>query len=323
MQAITFAAPGGPDIMRLQPLRLGAPGPGEALIRHEAIGVNFIDIYHRTGFYPVALPGGLGLEAAGVVEAVGAGVEKISEGMRVAYVADKPGTYATHNLVKADRLVPLPDWLDSATAAAVLLQGLTAEYLITSSFEVMPWHTILLHAAAGGVGLLLTQWAAHHGATVIGTAGGETKTRLALHYGCAHAIDYQSEDFAERAREITGGLGVDVVYDSVGKTTFEGSLQCLKPRGTLVSFGQSSGAIPPLDVARLGALGSLTLTRPSLPHYIATPQELGRRAAHLFLMLKSGAVLLDQMTRFALADAAKAHEALEGRQTAGKVILMP
>lgn len=324
MHQITLRAPGDTTQLSWQETAVPPPAPQEVQVRHEAIGVNYIDIYHRSGLYPQpAYPAGLGVEAAGTIVAVGSAVKTIKPGQRVAYIAATPGSYATHRNLPAERMVLLPDWLDSPSAAAVLLQGLTAEYLIHATYEVLPGQVVLLHAAAGGVGLLLAQWAAANGATVIGTVGSAEKAAIAKAHGCRHIIHYRTENFAARVKELTKGEGAHVVYDSVGATTFDGSLQALRPRGMLVSFGQASGSIPPFDLSRLGGGGSLYLTRPSLFHYIATPEELQRRAAHLLLVLKAGTVKLPPVTRFALADAAKAQLALEARATVGKVILIP
>lgn len=324
MHQIILRAPGDTTQLSWQETALPPPAPQEVQVRHEAIGVNYIDIYHRSGLYPQpAYPAGLGVEAAGTVVAVGSAVKTIKPGQRVAYIAATPGSYATHRNLPADRMVLLPDWLDSASAAAVLLQGLTAEYLIHATYEVLPGQVVVLHAAAGGVGLLLAQWAAANGATVIGTVGSAEKAAIAKAHGCRHIIHYRTENFAARVKELTKGEGAHVVYDSVGATTFDGSLQALRPRGMLVSFGQASGPIPPFELSRLGGGGSLYLTRPSLFHYIATPEELQRRAAHLLLVLKAGTVKQQPVTRFALADAAKAQLALQARETVGKVILIP
>ncbi len=320
-QAIRIDRTGGPEVLQLHDTTVDAPADDEVLVQQQACGVNYIDIYYRTGLYPMALPGGCGVEAAGVIVQVGAAAGKLKPGMRVAYVGAIPGAYATHRIVKADRVVPLPGWLDSPTAAAVLLQGLTAHYLLHSTYPVQAGTAILLHAAAGGVGSLLGQWAAHKGATVIGVVGNEAKIDHARKNGCAHVIDGSREDFAARVRDLTGGKGVDVVYDSVGQSSWTGSLQSLKPRGIMVSFGQASGPVPTLQVGQLGTLGSLFLTRPSLFHYIPTQHELLQRATQLFLAFKSGAVKTPSVSSFALRDAAAAHAALEGRQTVGKVIL--
>lgn len=324
MQQILLRAPGSIDNLAWQETELAPPAAHEVQIRHDAIGVNFIDIYHRTGLYPQpAYPAGLGVEGAGTIAAIGSAVKSFRPGQRVAYVAATPGSYATHRNLPADRLVLLPDWLDSATAAAVLLQGLTAEFLSHAVHEILPGETVLLHAAAGGVGLLLAQWAATNGATVIGTVGSMEKAVIAKAHGCRHVINYRTEDFVARVKELTKGEGVHVVYDSVGATTFDGSLQALRPRGMMVSYGQASGSIPPFEISRLVSGGSLYLTRPSLFHYIATPEELQRRAAHLFLVLKAGTLKAPPITRFALAEAGKAQTALESRETTGKIILLP
>lgn len=324
MQQILLRTPGSTANLTWQESNLTSPAAHEVQIRHEAVGVNFIDIYHRTGLYPQpTYPAGLGVEGAGTIVAIGSAVKQFRPGQRVAYVATTPGSYATHRNLPADRLVLLPDWLDSATAAAVLLQGLTAEYLIHATYEVLPGQTVLLHAAAGGVGLLLAQWANTNGATVIGTVGSMEKAAIAKAHGCRHVINYRTEDFVARVQELTKGGGVHVVYDSVGAATFDGSLQALRPRGTLVSFGQASGPIPPFDLSRLASGGSLFLSRPTLYHYIATPEELQRRAAHLFLVLKAGTLKAPPIARFALADAGQAQTALESRETIGKIILLP
>lgn len=324
MQKIVLSAPGGTANLALHMDTPPPPAAHEVQVRHEAVGVNYIDIYHRTGLYPQPhYPAGLGVEAAGTITAVGNAVKTLKPGQRVAYIAATPGSYATQRNLPADRMVLLPDWLDSATAAAVLLQGLTAEYLTHATFEVLPGQTVLLHAAAGGVGLLLAQWAAANGATVIGTVGSAAKAVIAKDHGCRHVINYRSEDFVARVRELTKGAGAHVVYDSVGAATFDGSLQALRPRGMMVSFGQASGSVPAFDLSRLVSNGSLFLTRPSLFHYIATPEELQRRAAHLFLVLKAGTVKVPPITRFALPEAAAAHTLLESRETVGKIILLP
>ncbi|HJL15176.1 MAG TPA: quinone oxidoreductase [Sandaracinaceae bacterium LLY-WYZ-13_1] len=320
-QAIRFHAHGGPEVLRLDDVEVGEPGPGEAVVRHTAVGLNFIDTYHRTGLYPVELPSGLGMEAAGVIEALGEGVDELSVGSRVAYAGGPPGAYAEARRVPADRLVPLPDGIDDETAAAAMLKGLTVEYLIRRTHAVQPGEVVLWHAAAGGVGLIAMQWLKHLGATVIGTVGSDDKASRAKAAGCDHAIVYTREDFVARVREITGGEGLPVVYDSVGRATFEGSLDCLRPRGLMVSFGNASGKPEPLDVVTLAQKGSLYLTRPSLMTYAAERADLLDGARALLDVLASGAVEVTIGQRFALADAADAHRALEARETTGSTVL--
>jgi NADPH2:quinone reductase len=291
-------------------------------VRHKAIGVNFIDTYHRSGLYPLPLPSGLGSEAAGVVEAVGSGVTGFKPGERVGYCSGGIGAYAEANNVGQDRLVKLPDGISDEVAAAALLKGMTAQYLLRRTYRVSPGETILFHSAAGGVGMIGCQWAKHLGVSVIGTVGSEAKVALAKASGCAHVL-LLSADWKKRVREITGGAGVPVVYDSVGKDTFEASLDCLKPRGMMVSFGNSSGAVPPYPPAILSQKGSLFLTRPTLFHYIATAKEVQDTADDLFAVLLSGAVKVAVNQRYALKDAAKAQDALTGRKTTGATVLVP
>lgn len=321
-KAIRIGAVGGPEAMVLEDFDPGQPGPGQALIRHTAIGVNFIDVYFRTGLYPHALPFTPGAEAAGVVEAVGEGVTAVKPGDRVAYVGP-PGAYATHRVFPADRLVAIPDAVDDQTAAAIMLKGMTAEYLLRRTFPVKAGDTILFHAAAGGVGLIAGQWARHLGVLAIGTAGGPEKVALALANGYDHVIDYRAADFVAEVKRLTDGALCNVVYDSVGADTFPGSLDCLRPRGMFVSFGQSSGPIAPFNLGLLSQKGSLYATRPSLFAYIATPQELATSAAALFDVVASGVVKVSVNQVYALADAAKAHADLEGRRTTGASILIP
>ncbi len=322
MKAIRIHEFGGVDVLRYEELPEPEPGPGEARVRLEAAGVNFIDIYHRTGQYKGALPLTLGQEGAGVVEAVGPGVTGVRPGDRVAF-ASVQGAYAEQALVPADRLVPVPDDVDTRDACAVMLQGLTAHYLAYSSYALRPGDTALVHAAAGGLGLLLVQIARRRGARVIGTVSTEEKARLAREAGADEVIRYTEEDFVEATRRITGGRGVDVVYDSVGKTTFDGSLACLRPRGVLVLCGQSSGAVPPLDPQRLNAGGSLFLTRPTLAHHIATRDELLMRAGDLFRWMRRGELRVRIDRTFPLEQAGAAHQALESRATQGKLLLIP
>ncbi|MCE3248592.1 MAG: quinone oxidoreductase [Geminicoccaceae bacterium] len=315
---------GGPEVLRFEQVELGAPGRGQARVRQTAVGLNFIDVYFRTGLYPApAVPFTPGLEAAGVVEAIGEGVGEVAVGQRVAYAAPPLGAYAEARLMPADRLVAIPDGIEDEQAAAMMLKGMTAQYLLRRTFRVQPGQTILFHAAAGGVGLIACQWAKHLGATVIGTVGSEAKAELAKAHGCDHPIRYDREDLVARVRELTGGKGVPVVYDSVGQATFERSLDCLAPLGMMVSFGQSSGKIPPLDTAVLSQKGSLFLTRPTLMTYTAARADLVAAAKELFEVVRGGAVRILVNQRFALRDAAEAHRALEGRQTTGSTVLLP
>ncbi|PXV70597.1 NADPH:quinone reductase-like Zn-dependent oxidoreductase [Sinimarinibacterium flocculans] len=299
----------------------GAPGPGEVRVRHHAVGVNFIDTYHRGGLYPVPLPSGLGSEAAGVVETVGEGVTQLRAGDRVAYAGGPLGAYAESRVMPAAPLLKLPDGIGFDTAAAMMLKGLTAQYLLRQTFVVQPGQTILLHAAAGGVGLIAAQWARALGATVIGTVGSDDKAELARAHGCAHVINYRRENVVEHVREITGGRGVPVVYDGVGKDTFFASLDCLAPRGLLVSYGNASGAVPPFALLELSNRGSLYVTRPTLVHYTATRDALEAAAAELFDAVASGAVRIEIAQRYPLADAAIAHADLQARRTTGSIVL--
>jgi len=321
--AIRIHEHGGPDVLRWEEVDVPPPGPGEVRIRQTAVGLNFIDTYHRTGLYPVPdLPAVLGREAAGVVEEIGPGVEGLAQGDRVAYPMEA-GAYAEARIVRAAALVRLPDAVDDRTAAAVMLKGLTAWYLLRKTHRVGAGETILVHAAAGGVGLLACQWAAHLGATVIGTVGSAEKADLARSHGCAHPVLYRSEDVVARVREITGGRGVPVVYDSVGKDTIDASLDCLAPRGLLVSFGQSSGSPPPLDLQELSRRGSLFVTRPTLATYIAERDEYLEGAKELFDRIGSGVLSVEVGATYPLRDAARAHRDLEGRRTTGSTVLLP
>ena len=315
---------GGPDVLRWEEDDPGQPGAGEALVQHEAVGLNFIDVYHRTGTYPLpSLPAIPGMEGAGTVEAVGEGVTEVAAGDRVAYAGLPPGAYAEARLIPAHRLVKVPDAISSQQAAAMMLQGMTARYLLRGCYDVKAGDTILIHAAAGGVGLIVCQWAHHLGATVIGTVGSEAKAELARAHGCDHAILYNEEDFAERTREITGGKGVDVVYDSVGQATFMKSLDCLRPMGVMASFGQSSGLVPAFDPGLLSAKGSLFLTRPTLMTYTAERDALLAHARDLFEVVQSGAVKIEIRQTYPLSEAAQAHQDLEARKTTGSTILLP
>ncbi len=323
-KAIRIHETGGPEVMRWEDIEVGAPGPGEIRLRHEAVGLNYIDVYFRTGLYPApSLPFSPGLEGAGVVEAVGEGVDSLVTGDRVAYAAPPVGAYTQARLIPAEKVVKVPAGIDARQAAAMMLQGMTVEYLLRRTRPVRSGDTILLHAAAGGVGLIACQWAKHLGATVIGTVGSDEKAELARAHGCDHPIVYTRENFTERVREITEGAGVPVVYDSVGRDTFEGSLDCLQPRGILVSFGQSSGKIDPFDIGVLGVRGSLYVTRPTLMTYTATRADLESSARALFDVVGSGAVRITVNRTFPLAEAADAHRALESRQTTGSTVLLP
>jgi NADPH2:quinone reductase len=323
-KAIVVHEIGGPEVLKFEDVEVPAPGPGEALVRHRAIGLNFVEIYLRSGVYPApSMPFTPGSEAAGVVEAIGPNVSEVRVGDRVASVGGPLGAYSEARVIPAKFLVKLPDNVDEATAAASMLKGLTAEYLIHSTYAVKPGDTILLHAAAGGTGLILSQWAKHLGATVIGTVGSDEKAKIAAAHGCAYTINYSREDFVARVNEITGGKKVPVVYDSVGQTTFMKSLDCLQPRGLMVSFGQSSGVVPPFSINILSGKGSLYLTRPTLATYTARREDLEAAARRLFDVLGSGAVRCEVMRTFKLADAAAAHRALGDRQTTGSSILIP
>jgi len=320
--AIRIHETGGPEVLCWEEVEVAPPGPGEVLLRQTAVGLNFIDTYHRTGLYPLELPAVLGREAAGIVEAVGDDIREFKPGDRAAY-ALYPGSYAEARVVAADRLVPLPEGIDERSAAAVMLKGLTAHYLLRRTYRVQPGDTILLHAAAGGVGLIACQWAKHLGATVIGTVGSEEKAELAREHGCDHAVLYDSEDFVERVRELTGGRGVPVVYDSVGQATFARSLDCLAPLGLMVSFGQSSGAVPPQNLGVLAQKGSLYVTRPTLATYIADRQDLLAAAAELFNAIEAGGIRVEVRQTYRLEDAAQAHRDLEARKTSGSTLLLP
>ncbi|WP_313704101.1 quinone oxidoreductase [Massilia sp.] len=322
-KAIRLTRTGGPEVLDYVDVAVGEPGPGEARVRQHAIGLNFIDVYFRTGLYPMPLPSGLGQEGAGVVEAVGEGVTHVRPGDRVAYAGRPNGAYSEVRVMPADILVKLPDTIDFETAAAMMLQGLTVQYLFNGTYKLQPGQTILFHAAAGGVGLIACQWARALGVHLIGTVGSKEKGELALAHGAAHVINYNEEDIVARVLEITGGARVPVVYDSVGKDTFIRSLDCLQPRGLMVSFGNSSGAVPPFSLNELASRGSLYITRPSLGAYAATRPELEAMAADLFQMVASGKVKVDIRQRFPLADAAQAHIALESRRTTGSTILLP
>jgi len=322
-KAIRFHKTGGPEVFVWEDVEVGDPGPGQIRIRHHAIGLNYLDTYHRSGLYPLPLPSGVGSEGAGVVEAVGAGVTDLKAGDRVAYASGAPGAYAEARLYPADRVVKIPDGVPFDTAAAMMLKGMTAQYLIKRTFKVQPGMTVLWHAAAGGVGLIASQWLKSLGVTVIGTVGSDAKATLAKAHGCEHTIVYTRENFVERVKEITGGKGVPVVYDSVGKLTFMGSLDCLQPLGMMVSFGNASGPVDPFSPAILAPKGSLFLTRPTLVHYTAKRDDLVACANDLFDAVKSGKVKIEIAQRYALKDAAQAHRDLEARKTTGSTVLTP
>ena len=324
--AIRFSAHGGPEVLRWETVELPDPGPGELRIRHQAIGVNFIDTYHRTGLYPVALPSGLGQEGAGVVEAFGPRVTEFRPGDRVAYCGgalSPVGAYSEVRNFPAERAVRLPDDISFETAAAVMLKGLTAQFLVRRTHRVQPGDTVLIHAAAGGVGLLLVQWAKRLGATVIATAGNDEKAELVRAHGADHVIVYTRENFTERTRALTNGRGVDVVYDSVGRATFLGSLDSLRPLGLMVSFGNASGKVEPFDIGLLAQKGSLFLTRPTLFTYIARREDLLAMAEELFAAIRQGWLDVKIGQRFPLSQAAEAHRALESRRTIGATLLLP
>ncbi len=322
-KTIRITQTGGPEAMRYEEVEVGEPGEGQARIRHTAVGVNFIDVYHRTGLYPLPMPMGLGLEAAGVVEAVGSGVTIVKPGDRVAYAGGPPGAYSQSRVLPAHVLVPIPDGVSDETAAAIMLKGMTTQYLIRRTYPVKAGETVLFHAAAGGVGLIVCQWLKALGATVIGTVGSEEKAAIARAHGCDHVIISTKEGIAERVREITSGQGVPVVYDSVGKDTFLASLDCLQPRGLMVSFGNASGKVDPFDIGILSQKGSLYLTRPTLATYTATRPELEATARDLFQVVQEGKVKVEVRHTYPLAEAAQAHRDLEGRKTVGSIVMVP
>jgi NADPH2:quinone reductase len=323
IKAIQIDAPGGPDVMQYRDVELGAPKPGEITVRHTAIGINYIDTYHRSGLYPVKLPSGLGMEAAGTVEALGDGVTGLKIGDRVAYGSGPIGAYAEANNVAAARAVKLPDGVSDEAAAGMMLKGMTAQFLLRQTYVVKPGDMILYHAAAGGVGLIATQWAKHLGATVIGTVGSDDKAEIARAHGCDHVINYRSENVPERVAEITGGRKLPVVYDGVGKDTFMMSLDCLAPRGLLVSFGNASGPVTDVNLGILATKGSLYVTRPTMFHYAATDADFQAVAKDLFDVVAGGHVKIEIGQRYRLADAVQAHRDLEGRKTTGATVLIP
>lgn len=322
--AIRIHQCGGPEVLRWEEVSVGVPGPGEVKLRHTAVGLNFIDVYHRSGLYPLpGMPATPGMEGAGIVAAVGEGVSEVTVGDRVAYAGLPPGAYAEERLIPAHRLVRLPDAISDQQAAGMMLQGMTVQYLLRSTFRIKKGDKILLHAAAGGVGLIACQWAKHLGATVIGTVGSPEKAALARAHGCDFPLLYREEDWVAKVKELTGGEGVAVVYDSVGKDTFLKSLDCLRPLGLMVSFGQASGAVPPLDTSLLAAKGSLFLTRPTIMTYTARRDDLLASSAELFKVVQSGAVKIEVKQTYPLCDAAQAHRDLEARKTTGSTVLIP
>jgi NADPH2:quinone reductase len=334
MKAFRFHATGGPEVLRFEDVASSAPGPGQVLLRNEAVAVNYRDVLLRRGVHrAAALPSGIGLESAGTIEAIGAGVRECAVGDRVACVAGPDGAYATHRIVPAARVVRLPAAIAARTAAAMMIRGMTARYLLHETYPVKPGDVILVHAAAGGVGLIMCQWAKHLGATVIGTVGSAAKAEVARAHGCDHAIVQgeqggqggqggQGEDFVARVKALTGGRGVPVVYDSIGRATFEGSLNCLARRGILASFGEASGDPAPIEPRRLGVLGSVYVTHPSLGDYTATRAELLATANHLFDMVASGKIAIEISAEYPLRDAARAHADMEARRTTGSIVLM-
>jgi NADPH2:quinone reductase len=322
-QAIRFDKAGGPEVLQLQEVNVPPPAAGEARVRHTAIGVNFIDIYHRTGLYKLPLPAGLGMEAAGVVESVGSGVTRVAPGDRVAYASGPPGAYSEASNISEARLVKLPDGVSDDVAAACLLKGMTVHYLLRRTYHVKAGDHILFHAAAGGVGMIALQWAKSLGAVVIATVGSPEKVAFAQRLGAAHVIVTKTENIATRVREITGGKGVPVVYDSVGRDTFMASIDSLAPRGLFVSFGNASGPVPPFEPQLLSQKGSLFFTRPTLAHYVTTPAELDAAAGELFALIAKGTIRVRPPQKFPLARAADAHRAIESRQTQGSLVLVP
>ena len=321
-KAIRFHKQGGPEVLQVDDVEVGDPGPAQVRIRHTAIGVNFVDTYQRSGLYPMQMPATAGNEGAGVVEAVGKGVKDLKVGDRVAYTG-LPGAYCEARVVPADRMVKIPKGISDEQAASMMLKGLTVHYLIHSTFKVKKGDTVLWHAAAGGVGSIASQWLKKLGVTTIGTVGSEEKAKLAKAHGCKYVINYSTENFVEKVKEITKGKKVPVVYDSVGKSTWEGSLDSLQPRGVMVSFGNASGPVAPVNLGILASKGSLYVTRPTLGTYIASRPDLVKRSNDLFNVVKSGKVKIETTARYKLAEAAQAHRDLEGRKTTGSIVLIP
>lgn len=322
-RAVRMAAQGGPDVLKLETVALPEPAAGEVLVRQTAVGLNYLDVYQRSGFYTLPVPSGVGNEAAGVVERLGPGVAQLKEGDRVAYAGGAPGAYASHRIMPAARLVKIPDGVTDEVAAAVMLKGMTVEYLLNRCYPLKPGEFALFYAAAGGVGLLAGQWGRHLGATMIGVAAGAEKCRVAREHGYAEVIDRTREDVVERVKAMTGGAGVPVVYDSVGKATFDTSIKCLKPRGFFVSFGTTTGAPPPVEAGLLQKQGSLYFTRPTLVTYTATREELVTSAAAVFDLVTRGVLTAHIGARYPLAEAARAHTDLEAGKTVGSSLLIP
>lgn len=322
-RTVVMEAAGCPDVLKLIDLEVGAPGPGEVRITHKACGLNFIDVYQRTGLYPMTLPHPLGMEAAGVIDAIGDGVTHLKVGDRAAYAANPPGAYSEARILPAAQVCPLPDGIAFDQAAAMMLKGMTVEYLFHRTTPLKRGDTVLFHAAAGGVGLIACQWARSEGITLIGTAGTDDKCRLALDHGASHCINYRSSDWVQAVRDLTGGAGVDAVMDAVGADTFEGSLDCLKPLGMMISFGNASGPVPPFNIGILAQKGSLKITRPTLFAHIAAHESCQQMARHLYDKVLAGDVVIRIDQRFALAQVAEAHRALEARQTTGSTVLEP
>jgi NADPH2:quinone reductase len=322
-RAIRIHTPGGPEAMKWEEVAVGDPGQGEARVRHTAVGVNYIDTYHRSGLYKVPLPSGLGSEGAGVVEAVGAGVDGVKPGDRVAYCGGPLGSYSEARVMPAERLVKLPDGISDRVAATLMLKGLTTQYLFRQIYKLKAGDTILFHAAAGGVGLIACQWARALGVTMIGTVGSDEKAELAKANGCTHTIVYTRENFVERVKALTGGKGVPVVYDGIGKDTFPASLDCLVPRGLFVSYGNASGPVPPFDILLLSQKGSLMVTRPTLFTFANNRENIAAMSGELFDLVKSGKIVSEPRQTVPLKDAADAHRALESRNTTGATILVP
>ena len=323
MKAVEIYKTGGPEVLGLKDIKLSDPKSGEVLINQKAIGLNYIDTYHRSGLYPVPLPSGIGLEGAGIIEKVGPDTDKFKEGDKVTYAAAPIGSYASHRIYPIKNLIKVPDEIDLEIIAAIMTKGLTTFYLLHKTYEAKSGQTVLFHAAAGGVGQIFCQWAKSLGCTVIGTVGSDEKIKIAQQYGCSHVINYNKDDFQKEVMRITNEEGIPVVYDGVGKVTMEKSLMCLKMRGTFVSFGNASGKLDPVDVGKLIAPKGLFLTRPSIAHYTATREELDEAASKLFEMIKSKEVVVNLYKKYSLNEVVQAHKDLEGRKIIGPAIIIP